>query len=194
MVMLQLRQLDVPSGQRLLLHEISWHEFEAILDELGEQRGTRIAYENGVLEIMAPLPEHELDKEIISDLLKAFLEKLDIEFLTLGSTTFKNQDILKGIEPNQCFYIKHEAAVRGKKRLDLRVDPPPDLVLEVDVTSRTHPDTYAALGVAELWQRTGDQIHIHQLQSGKYVEVDDSPTFPGWVLQRQIPEYIRHPA
>lgn len=111
MVMLQLRQLDVPPGQRLLLHDISWPEFEAILDELGEHRRTRIAYSQGTLEIMAPLPEHELDKEIIGDLLKAFLEELDIEFLTLGSTTFKNAAMLQGIEPDQCFYIQHEAAV-----------------------------------------------------------------------------------
>jgi hypothetical protein len=87
MVAIQIRQLDVPPGQRLMLHDVSWDEFEAILDDLGEHRSTRIAYDNGLLEIMAPLPEHEDDKEIISDLLKDFLEELDIEFRTLGSTT-----------------------------------------------------------------------------------------------------------
>jgi Uma2 family endonuclease len=106
MVAIQIRQLDVPPGQRLMLHDVSWDEFEAILDDLGEHRSTRIAYDNGLLEIMAPLPEHEDDKEIISDLLKDFLEELDIEFRTLGSTTFKNRDMLKGIEPDQCFYIR----------------------------------------------------------------------------------------
>ena len=79
MVAIQLRQLDVPPGQRLLLHDVSWAEFEAILEELGEHRGTRIAYDNGLLEIMAPLPEHESDKEIIGDLLKALLEELDTQ-------------------------------------------------------------------------------------------------------------------
>lgn len=190
MVTLQLRQLDVPPGQRLLLRDVSWAEFEAILEELGDHRGTRIAYDNGVLEIMAPLPEHESDKEIIGDLLKALLEELDIEFLTLGSTTFKNSEMLKGIEPDQCFYIQHEATVRGKKRLDLTVDPPPDLALEVDITSRTHPGTYAALGVPELWQRVEQSIHIYQLRQGEYVEVDQSPTFPGWPLQIEIPKYV----
>jgi Uma2 family endonuclease len=190
MVTLQLRQLDVPPGQRLLLHDVSWDEFEAILAELGEHRGTRIAYDNGLLEIMTPLPEHESAKEIIGDLLKALLEELNIEFLTLGSTTFKNEAMLKGIEPDQCFYIQHEAAVRGKKRLDLAVDPPPDLALEVDITSRTHPDTYAALGVPELWRRAGQTIRIYQLQNGQYVEVDKSPTFPDWTLQAEIPNYM----
>lgn len=190
MVTLQLHQLDVPQGQRLLLHDVSWSEFEAILEELGEHRSTRIAYDNGLLEIMVPLPEHESDKEIIGDLLKAFLEELDIEFLTLGSTTFKNADILKGIEPDQCFYIQNEAAVRGKKRLDLTTDPPSDLALEIDITSRTHPETYAALGVRELWRRVGQTIRIYQLQAGQYVEVSESPTFPGWSLQAEIPAYV----
>lgn len=190
MVTLQLRQLDVPPGQRLLLHDVSWAEFEAILEELGEHRGSRIAYNNGLLEIMAPLPEHESDKEIIGDLLKALLEELDIEFLTLGSTTFKNSEMLKGIEPDQCFYIQLEAAVRGKKRLELTIDPPPDLALEVDITSRTHPETYAALGVPELWQRVGQTIRIYHLQDGKYVEVSESPTFLGWPLQAEIPIYV----
>lgn len=190
MVTLQLRQLDVPPGQRVLLHDVSWAEFEAILAELGEQRGSRIAYDNGLLEIMAPLPEHESDKEIIGDLLKALLEELDIEFRSLGSTTFKHATMLKGIEPDQCFYIQNEAAVRGKNRLDLTVDPPPDLVLEVDITSRTHPDTYAALGVPELWRRVGQTIRIHQLLDGRYVEVDKSPTFPDWPLPATIPAYV----
>ena len=186
MVTLQLRQLDIPPGQRLLLHDVGWDEFEAILAELGEHRGSRIAYDNGLLEVMAPSPEHEADKEIIGDLLKAILEELDREFWPLGSTTFKNKAMLKGIEPDQCFYIQNEAAVRGKKRIDLTVDPPPDLALEVDVTSRTRTDTYAALGVPELWRREGQTIRVYQLQSGQYVEVQESPTFPDWPLQEQI--------
>ena len=190
MVTIQLRQLDIPPGQRVLLHDIGWAEFEAILDELGNHRGTRIAYNNGLLEIMAPLPEHESDKEIIGDLLKAFLEELDIEFLTLGSTTFKNADMLKGIEPDQCFYLQNEAAVRGKRRLDLTVDPPPDLALEVDITSRTHPETYAALGIPELWRRSGNEIQVYQLRDGMYANVEESPSFPGWSLNAEIPKYV----
>lgn len=190
MVSVQLRQIDVPPGQRVLLHDVSWDEFERILDELGDHRASRIAYDNGVLEIMAPLPEHEFDKEIISDLLKAFLEEQDIEFLTLGSTTFKNPITLKGLEPDQCFYIQNEAAVRDKKRLDLSVDPPPDLALEVDITSRTHPSTYAALGVPELWRREGNEIRVYGLESGAYVELEDSPNFPGWHLHQVIPQYV----
>jgi Uma2 family endonuclease len=190
MVTLQLQQLSVLPGKSVLIHHLSWQEFESILEELGDDRSTRVAYNDGTLEIMTPLPEHEADKEIIGDLLKALLEELDIEFLSLGSTTFKNQKMLKGIEPDQCFYIQNEAAVRGKKRLDLNIDPPPDLALEIDVTSRTHPDTYAALGVPELWRREGNQIQINVLRNGQYLEVEASAIFPGLQIQDIIPQYI----
>jgi Uma2 family endonuclease len=189
-MLLELRRLSVPPGQRVLLHDVSWQEFEEILEELGEHRAARIAYDNGTLEIMTPLPEHEDDKEIIGDLIKALLEELDIEFRSLGSTTFKNQDMVKGIEPDQCFYIQNEAAIRGKKRLDLTVDPPPDLGLEIDITSRTHPSVYEALKVPELWRFEKGKLQINVLQEGNYVKSQESPTFPGLSLTQVIPPYL----
>ncbi|NJL22226.1 MAG: Uma2 family endonuclease [Leptolyngbyaceae cyanobacterium SM1_3_5] len=189
MVQISIDRIRVPPGQRVLLQAVSWEEFEAILEELGEGRSTRIAYDNGTLEIMTPLPEHEASKEIIGDLLKALLEELDIEFLTLGSTTFKNQQMVQGIEPDQCFYIQNEAKVRGKKRLDLAVDPPPDLAIEIDITSRTHPSIYAALKVAELWRFESGKLQINVLRSTQYLEVKESPTFPGMALREAIVQY-----
>lgn len=189
MTTLQLQQLSVPPGQSILIHDLSWQEFENILEELGEHRSARVAYDNGTLEIMTPLPEHKAAKEMIGDLLKALLEELDIEFLWLGATTFKNPKMLKGIEPDQCFYIQNEAAVRGKKRLDLSIDPPPDLAIEIDVTSRTHPDTYAALGVPELWRRAENQIQINILSNGQYLEAQTSSVFP-FQIQDVILQYI----
>lgn len=189
-MLLELSRLSVPPGQRVLLHEVSWQEFELILKELGDHRSARIAYENGILEIMTPLPEHEDDKEIIGDLIKALLEELDVEFRSLGSTTYKNQAMLKGIEPDQCFYIQNESAIRGKKRLDLTVDPPPDLALEIDITSRTHPNIYQALGVPELWRFDRGKLQINLLRQGKYVEVESSPIFPGMPLMEAILRYL----
>jgi Uma2 family endonuclease len=148
-MLLELRQIHVPAGQRVVLQGISWQEFETILSELGNQRGSRLAYDHGLLEIMMPLPEHEDDKEIIGDLIKALLEELDIEFRSLGSVTLRKPTTY-GLEPNQCFYIQNELAIRGKKRIDLMIDPLPDLAIEVDITSRTHLDLYAALQVPEL--------------------------------------------
>lgn len=108
--LVRVQQIKVPPGQRVLLNEISWADFETILVDLGNHRAARVAYQQGVLEIMAPLPEHELAKENISDLIKALLEELDIEFLSLGSTTFKNEQMDQGIEPDQCFYSNRQVS------------------------------------------------------------------------------------
>ncbi|MDZ8186362.1 MAG: Uma2 family endonuclease [Nostoc sp. ChiSLP02] len=189
-MLLELKRIHVPPGQRVLLQDVTWQELETILEELGEHRAARIAYDRGILEIMAPLPEHEDDKEIISDLVKALLEELDIEFRCLGSTTFKNQAMAQGIEPDQCFYIKNERKVRGKKRLDLTVDPPPDLALEIDITSRTHPNIYQALKVSELWCFERGKLQILILQDGHYVESGQSLNFPLFPLIEAIPEYL----
>ncbi len=189
MMLVALERLEIPPGQKLLLRHVTWDEFETIVEELGEHRGSRLAYAHGVLEIMTPLPGHEWDKEILSDLIKALLEELERDFGCLGSTTFK-QPMEHGLEPDQCFYIRHEVAIRGKERIDLTVDPPPDLALEVDLTSRTHTAIYAALRVPELWRFAHGQLHIVVLQGSAYVEVSESPTFPGFPLRTVIPEYL----
>jgi Uma2 family endonuclease len=98
--------------------------------------------------------------------------------------------MLKGIEPDNCFYIQNEAAVRGKERLDLSVDPSPDLALEIDVTSRTHPSIYEALGVPELWRFEKGKLQINVLRNGKYMESWFSPTFPNLPLVEVIPQYL----
>lgn len=189
-MLLEVNQIIVPPGQTVVLENISWDEFESILEDLGESRGSRIAYDNGKLEIMTPLPEHEVNKEYISDFIKILLEELDIEFCPLGSTTFKNQEMFKGIEPDSCFYIEHEVAVRGKNRLDLTVDPPPDLALEVDITNRSHPEIYQSLGVPELWQYKGSKLNFLLLVDGKYVGSDKSANFPNFPLLKVIPQYL----
>lgn len=189
-MLLELKRITVPPGQRVLLCDVSWQEFEAILEDLGEHRAARVAYDNGTLEIMTPLPDHEINKVMIGDLVKALLEELDIEFWPLGSTTFKNEEIVKGIEPDDCFYIQNEAAVRGKKRLDLTVDPPPDLALEIDVTSRTHPSIYEALRVPELWRFEKGKLQVNILQDGKYVVSKTSPNFPNLPLVEVIPQFL----
>ncbi|MDJ0619135.1 MAG: Uma2 family endonuclease [Calothrix sp. MO_192.B10] len=189
-MLLELKRIQVPPGQRVVLQNVTWQELETILEELGEHRAARIAYERGMLEMMTPLPEHEYDKEIIGDLVKALLEELDIEFRSLGSTTFKNQAMAQGIEPDQCFYIENERKVRGKKRLDLTIDPPPDLALEIDITSRTHPSIYQALQVPELWRFDKGRLQINLLQDGVYVESTESFNFPNLPLVDVIPQYL----
>ncbi|MBD2577483.1 Uma2 family endonuclease [Oscillatoria sp. FACHB-1406] len=189
-MLLELQKITIPPGQRILLNDISWLEFEKILEELGEHRSSRIAYNDKTLEIMVPLPPHERDKVLISNFIEVLLEELDLDFWCLGSTTFKNEQMLQGIEPDNCYYIENEALVRKKDRLDLTTDPPPDLALEIDVTSRTHPHIYEALKVPELWRFDRGKLQINVLRAGKYVEVDTSPTFPGFPLKEAIPEFL----
>lgn len=185
-----LQQIVVSPGQQLLLKNVSWQQFQEILANLGENRNSRIAYSQGMLEIMVPLPEHETDKVIIGDFVKAILEEIDIEFLSLGSTTFENEQMLAAVEPDDCFYIQNEAAIRGKKRLDLKVDPPPDLAIEIDITSKTKLASYQNLRVPELWRYNGQKLEINLLQSGKYVPSNQSIIFPNLPITEVIPEYL----
>jgi Uma2 family endonuclease len=187
---LELNQLIVPPGHQLLLKDITWQMFEDILQELGETRAARVSYSRGWLEIMTPLPEHEDDKVILGDLVKALLEELDIEFRSLGSTTFKNEEMIQAVEADDCFYIENEAAIRGKKRIDLRVDSPPDLAIEIDITSRTRFNNYEALGVPELWRYDGRRLEINVLQAARYVESQTSFNFPNLPIADVLPQYV----
>lgn len=190
MVALQLKQLSVPPGQRLVVRDVSWQEFEAILEELGDRRAARIAYSQGILEIRMPSPEHEVDKELIGDMVKILLEELNIDCECFGSTTFKSQVMEGGIEPDQCFYIQHHERMRGRRRVDLRVDPPPDLAIEVDVTSKTQLNAYAALGVVELWRFENSRLQISVLESGQYQPSQTSPTFPNLPIVELISDFV----
>lgn len=190
MVTLQLRQLNVPPGNRLILYDVSWNEFEEILTELGQHRAARLAYNQGTLEIRMPLPKHEIAKVIIGDLVKILLEELEIDCETFGSTAFKREDMAQGIEPDDSFYIQNHAQMIGKERIDLTIDPPPDLVIEVDVTSKTQLDAYTALGVTELWRFENDKLQINILQNNQYVESEISPTFPHLPIIEIIPQFV----
>ena len=132
MVALQLNQIQIAPGQQITLGGINWQDFEAILAELGDEYPSRIAYYQGILEIRMPLPKHEKAKVIIGDMVKILLEELALDAESFGSSTFKSQNNLAGIEPDDCFYIKNYQQMIGKDRIDLRIDPPPDLAIEVD--------------------------------------------------------------
>ncbi len=186
-----LEKIVVKPGQQLLLQDISWSDFESILEDLGEHRSSRISYSNGVMEIMVPLPEHEKHKEIIGDLVKILLEKLSIDFEGLGSTTFKNVPMAQAIEADTCFYIKNYRAVIGKDRLDLTIDPPPDLAIEIDITNRTRLDNYLLLKVPELWRYSRTGLQIYLLQGDRYTESLTSPNFPNIPIVELIETYVK---
>jgi Uma2 family endonuclease len=185
-----IQKLVIPPGQQILIKDVSWKMYEDLLEDLGEKRSSRINYSQGTLEIMVPLPEHEDDKVIIGNLIEILLEELDIEFRNLASTTFKSPHMQQGIEADQCFYIENEAAIRGKRRIDLSVDPPPDLAVEIDITARTRFDNYEVLSVEELWRFNGTELEINVLQGNGYIRQDESPHFPGIPVAEIIPDYL----
>ncbi len=178
-------------GQKVTLKPVSWQAFEEILSELGERRSSRIAYADGILEIMAPLPEHERSKVLLADLVKALLKTQKRRWEALGSTTFKREGMAAGIEPDDCFYIENYKAVIGKDRLDLAVDPPPDLAIETDLTSKTEIKAYEALRVPELWIYDRGKLKINVLHAGSYVESQISPIFPNVAVAEIIPRFVQ---
>ncbi|MEG4587492.1 Uma2 family endonuclease [Microcoleus sp. MOSTC5] len=190
-MLLELRQLKIQPGQQLLVEDVNWQQFESILAELGERRASRLSYSNGRLEIMVPLPEHEKAKEIIGDMVKILLEVRQIAFESLGSTTLKNERMSQAVEPDTCFYIQNQAAVIGKNRLDMSIDPPPDLAIEIDLTSRTQLDNYQILGVPELWRYARRGLKINVLQAEQYIESDVSPTFPNIPIVELVNQYTQ---
>ena len=187
--LLRISQIETLAGQSTVLHDIDWKQFESILQDLGEKRRSRIAYLNGVLEIALSLPESEKIKVLIRDFVQVLMDEMEIDFVGFGSTTFKHVDKLVGLEPDDCFYIQNNVTMRGIRKLDMTIDPPPDLAIEVDVTSKTKFDVYRTLGVPELW--IYDQtLKIYILRDGDYVESQLSPIFGDIPIRDVIPHFL----
>lgn len=172
----------VAEQQCVLLEGISWETFERLLDELGDNRAARLAYDRGKLEIMSPLSPHEDIKELLSDIANCLTKAMRVDFAKMGSTTFKREELGQGFEPDQCFYIQRYAAIRGKKDpLDLTEDPAPDLVIEVDLTHRSlnKLPIYAALGVYEVWRYAQGEMLMYHCEAREAQAATTSRLFLG---------------
>ncbi|MDJ1174789.1 Uma2 family endonuclease [Roseofilum capinflatum] len=183
-------QKQVSPENRIILRNISWSTYQALMTDVGEDRGWRIAYQEGVLELRMPLKEHELPKIMISKLLAALSEELEIEILELGSLLLEREDLTRAIEPDTCCYIQNESLVRNKN-IEFPNDPPPDLAVESDLThsSINKFKIYGALGVPELWRYTKETLQVYQLIEGEYKRSDKSLAFPFLPLD-EIPGFI----
>jgi Uma2 family endonuclease len=173
-----------PRGRRsVVIENVEWETYEKILEAFDERNNARFAYDNGALEIMAPPSmEHESDGRFLAALVPELADAFGLPLRHGGSVTVRRKAALKGIEPDTCFWLPNAPRLAGVKRLDLTVHPPPDLAIEVDVTSDTldKHGIYAGLGIPELWRLDGDDLRFHQLGAGAgYTEVPTSPTFPG---------------
>lgn len=173
----------------LTLYGISWDTYEDILEAVGEAPALRISYNEGVMQIMTTSFEHEFYAECLNHLVGLVRMINRIKILSFGRATMKMQEKLKGAEPDACFYVKSAAAIGKKFRLDLTIDPPPDIVVETDIfhDSLSKFPIYAALGVPEIWRFDGKRLAIHRLSDDRYEETPASlelPMLTGEILTR----------
>jgi Uma2 family endonuclease len=178
--------------QRVVMTGVSWATYERLLADLKDSSSPRVTFDRGVMEVMSPSAEHEESNRTIALLVEVLAEEFGLDVRDLGSTTFKREDLGRGFEPDSCFYIRNEARMRGKKEVDLTVDPPPDLVVEVDITSPSlgKLPIYAAIGVPEIWRYDGQAVTILRLEGGGYAEADESVALPR-VIGGELLRFIR---
>jgi Uma2 family endonuclease len=172
-------RISLDGVQHFVLEDASWALYETLLKEVGSHP-VRMTYDDGRLEMMSPLAEHEGSKRLIGRMIEMLTLMRDMPMKSLGSTTFRRKDRRKGVEPDECYYFKNEAKVRGRKRVDLKKDPPPDLVVEVDIAHGSIPrePIYAAFGVPEIWRFNGVRLQCLHLEGDRYAARKMSLAFP----------------
>lgn len=180
-----------PTDRRVIIEGVSWETYERLLADFGDRHTARVAFDRGTLGIMAPSFAHERPAHLLVQIVEILAEARTLDLIGAGSTPFKREGVARGFEPDASFYIQHAADVRSNTELDLDSDPPPDLVIEIDIT---HPSLdklpiYAVLGVPEVWRYTGQQVFIYRHGADGYAMVDASTVLPG-VTSRRLTELV----
>lgn len=170
----------LPAGGSLILTEVPWEDYEQLLSDLGDCPSLRISYDQGRLEIMSPSHQHEYFKDVVYCLAFTLAQETSSPFQSYGSATHKQEWLARGVEPDLCFYVQNALLIIGKYAFDLRTDPPPDVVVEIDIShdSMSKLPIYAGMKVPELWRYEGKRAQIFQLDGEKYGEVPASVAFP----------------
>lgn len=189
-VTIPIQAIELTPGSHISIHNITWQDFEEILTNLGEKRNTRVAYYQGILEIMSPLAIHEKPHRVIAYIVTAILDFQGRDWDDFGSTTLKRPQIA-GIEPDTCFYIQNASRVKGCTNMNLSIYPPPDLAIEADVTSKTTLDAYVAIGVPEVWIYKEQQLTINILHENNYIQSPNSLVFPDLLITQLIPQLVQ---
>ncbi len=173
----------LPPGERALFEDVSWEEYEELIGQIVARPGVRISYDQGRMEIMVTSSKHERWKGLFNPLLVTLAEELNLNLVSLGSMTFKLPAYARGVEPDDCFYIHNAAAVAGVEELDLAVDPGPELIIEIDLSSRSLNKfpIYASLGVREVWRVSRYRLLLYRVNArgDDFEPADASALFPG---------------
>lgn len=172
----------LPEGGILVLQDVTWESYEQLIEDLSDRPGVRLTYDLGRLEIRTPLPEHEEYKRFIERIIDALGEELDLNVEPRGSTTWKRSGDAKGTEPDSCFYVANSDRIIGKRGIDLKTDPPPDVVVEIDTTNESLSKfpIYSSFGVPEIWRYDArhKRVAMYELRGNAYVEIPSSRSFP----------------
>jgi Uma2 family endonuclease len=177
----------------VILQDIPWETYERLSRDLDRQN-VRMAYDDGILEIMSPSRKHEHAKEWLGTMIRVLAEEYDVDFSAGGSTRLRRRKLKKGLEPDQCFWLSNARRVIGRKEIKLPKDPPPDLAIEIDVTSSSlkRMGIYAALRVSEVWRYDGERLRVYRLASGAYRPASRSLSFPSFPLSHLEDMLERH--
>ena len=164
-------------------------DYEQLLERLGDRAIPRVRFRDNRILLMSPLPEHGNEIDVLSDLIKALLRRQEKDWQSFHPITlrFGNE---AGLEPDACFYIDNYRAILGKRKLDLSIDPPPDLAIEIDVTSFTRIEDYISLAIPEVWIYQKNELKIYQFTNGSYLATDTSNIFPDFPVKQTIPQYV----
>jgi Uma2 family endonuclease len=172
--------LQIPQEQRFVLDWVPWPTYVAYAEMMGE-RHVRVTYHQGRMEFMTLSPEHEHWKHRLVLLVAVVAEEMNIDIAGYGSMTWQREDLERGMEPDECYWIANEARVRGRTEIDLANDPPPDLALEVEISRSALPrmKMFASFGVPEIWRFDGQTLRFCVLgPNGEYTEQEKSRAFP----------------
>ena len=182
---------SIPGEQRFLLNGVAWETYCALIDDEG-LAAVRLTYDNGALELMSPSETHEYYVHLLRRFVEAMTEELGIKIRGSRSTTLRREMLKRGLEADESYYIQNEAAVRGNRKFDFDVDPPPDLAIEVEITKSILDkiDVYRALKIPEIWRFNGKRLIALVLNDDEqYVEQETSAAFPGLAL-KSLAEWI----
>jgi Uma2 family endonuclease len=185
-----IKSLPLVGERRVALQGITWQAYQAILHALPQTRAARLTFDDGTLEISMPLEIHEQGSELIGLFIRILVVEMGLKVKSMRSTTLDREDLNRGAEPDNAYYIQNQPKVAGRA-VNLAQDPPPDLVVEVDIT---HTDIdknrlYASMGVPEFWRFDGVEWQVFVLDGGSYQEVSHSPTFP-WVEKADLYRFL----
>jgi Uma2 family endonuclease len=174
----------LPEGATLVLQQFSWQDYERLVEDLTVSHARlRVTYDHGRVEIMSPLNEHEGYARFIDALVRAFAERQKLKVESFGGTTWRRRKLQQGMEADCCYYVTNADRIIGKKQIDLDRDPPPDIVVEIDITTESFSKfhIYAALKVGEIWLSDGKkaQLHFYQLEGKTYHEIKQSRVLTG---------------